>query len=241
MVRTETEPVPSERVTFLGDFRARVVSGLFLALPIVITFWIIYWIYYTLRLYLLDPIVRLIPNIVGKGTLSALPEWWDVYVAPIVALLLVLLFLYVLGLFVQTRLTSLIDRFLLRVPFVTTIYSAVRNLFESLDRQRQQANQFKRVVLVEFPQPGMRSLGVVTNTIRDAVSGRPIVCVCVLTGVMPPTGFTLFVPEEDVTDLPWSVNQMIQAIVSGGITVPGTIGYFPKPGPVEADGEEPAT
>lgn len=227
------EPEPALNVephrTLLGDFRSRVLSGLFLALPIVITLWIVYWIYLTLRLYLLNPIARLIQYLKSTGSLSTLPEWWDAYVAPIVALLLVVLFLYVLGLFVQSRLTRWIDAILLRVPLVTTIYGAVRNLFAALDRQRQQTNQFKRIVLVEFPHPGMRSLGVVTNTLRDARTNRPIVCVCVLTGVMPPTGFTLFVPEDAVTDLPWSMNQMIQAVVSGGITVPETIGYFADP------------
>lgn len=224
-------PASLETTSFLGDFRSRVLSGLFLALPIVITFWIIYWIYRTLRLYLLDPTARFVQYLKSTGTLSNLPEWWDDYVSPIFALILVLLFLYILGLFVQSRLSRLIDWVMLRVPVVTTIYGAVRNLFSAVDRQRHQASQFKRVVLVEFPQPGMRSLGFVTNTLHDARTGRRIVCVCVLTGVMPPTGFTLFVPEESVTDLPWSMNQMIQAIVSGGITVPESIHYDRDPAP----------
>jgi uncharacterized membrane protein len=72
----------------------------------------------------------------------------------------------------------------------------------------------------------MRSLGLVTNSLRDATTGRGILMVCVLTGVMPPTGFTLFVPEESVTNIAWNVNETLQAIVSGGITTPATIHYF---------------
>jgi len=87
----------------------RVISVLFLALPIVITFWIIYWIYLTLRLYLLDPIARFIQYLRSTGTLQSPPQWWDHYVAPVVALLLVLIFLYLLGLLVQSRLSRLID------------------------------------------------------------------------------------------------------------------------------------
>jgi uncharacterized membrane protein len=48
----------------------------------------------------------------------------------------------------------------------------------------------------------------------------------VLTGVMPPTGFTFFVPEESVINIAWNVNETIQAIVSGGLTAPATIHYF---------------
>lgn len=83
------------------------------------------------------------------------------------------------------------------------------------------------MVLVEFPNPGMRSLAFVTNTLHDEATGQTILCVCVLTGVMPPAGFTLFVPEENVTDVAWSMNQTLQVILSGGITAPPTISYFP--------------
>jgi uncharacterized membrane protein len=33
------------------------------------------------------------------------------------------------------------------------------------------------------------------------------------------------VPEESATDVDWSVNQTLQAILSGGITIPGLIPY----------------
>jgi uncharacterized membrane protein len=48
----------------------------------------------------------------------------------------------------------------------------------------------------------------------------------VLTGLMPPAGFTLFVPEESVTNIAWSANDTLQAILSGGITAPATIHFF---------------
>jgi uncharacterized membrane protein len=43
---------------------------------------------------------------------------------------------------------------------------------------------------------------------------------------MPPAGFTLFVPEESVTDIDWTTNQTLQAILSGGITAPAAIHFF---------------
>src|SRR5205085_9580548 len=113
-----------------------------------------------------------------------------------------------------------------RVPVVNTIFKALSNVFESLGKQLQGNTGLNRVVLVEYPHPGMRSLAFVTNTLRDATTGRTILCVCVLPGVMPPTGFTLFVPEEAVTDIDWTVHQTLQAILSGGITTPAAIHFF---------------
>jgi uncharacterized membrane protein len=53
---------------------------------------------------------------------------------------------------------------------------------------------------------------------------------------MPPAGFTLFLPEESVTNIGWSVNDTLQAIVSGGLTVPPTIHYFQGLSPSVVEG-----
>ncbi len=208
--------------------RTRIVSGLVLALPIVLTFWIIYWLYSTLKQLILDPIAWAIRYLLNVKQVGDLPFWWDQIAAPLVSIILVLLVLYALGLIVHSRLHRAVDWVLLRLPLVTTIYKAIRNVFHSLENQVQ-SNRFQRVVLVEFPHPGMRSLAFVTNSLLDATTGKTILCVCVLTGVVPPAGFTLFVPEDGVTDLGWSVNQTLQAILSGGITVPSTIPFFGGP------------
>ncbi len=213
----------------------RILSGLLLALPIVLTVWIVFWIYTTLQSVVLEPLSAWVSDTIIDSD-TPLPRWWTLVVAPMIGFVGVLGLLYLLGYLVRSRLMRVVDWILLHVPGVTTIYQALNNLIQALDTQRNAA-KFKRVVLVSFPHPGIRSLGVVTNTLRDAATGRTILCVCVLTGVFPPAGFTLFVPEDDVTDIDWTMNQSLQAIVSGGITAPSTIGYFQRdqPGnPVEA-------
>ena len=130
-----------------------------------------------------------------------------------------------MGLFLRSWVYRTIDWLLLRLPIVATIYKAVQNVVNSLGSQFRGGADFKRVVLVPFPHPGMRSLALVTNSLRDVTTGRTILTVCVLTGVMPPAGFTLFVPEESVTSIAWSVNETLQAILSGGITAPSTIHF----------------
>jgi uncharacterized membrane protein len=209
------------------------ISGLLLALPIAITIWIIYWLYSTLQGIVLDPVARLFQ--IDRAR-EGLPYWWERMVAPLVAIGIVLIFLYFLGHLVHTRLARALDWFMSRLPLVTFIYKAVRNVFLSLTDQGQ-GQRFKRVVLVEFPHPGMRALAFVTRTLRDIETDRTILCVCVLTGVVPPAGFTLFVPEEDVIDLDWSANQSLQTIVSGGISAPGAIPFTHRRGhPANATG-----
>ncbi len=232
MVESDPPSHSSERLNEVGALhalvkaiQARIVSGLILALPIVLTFWILYWLYTTLKHVVLDPIVWIVGALFkGRAAEWASSTSYQV-LAPLVAIVLVLTILYFLGLFVRSRLYQLIDWVMLHVPVVTTIYRAIRKLVSSLDDQVR-GNQFKRVVLVPFPHSGSRALAFVTNTLRDATTGKSILSVCVLTGVVPPAGFTLFVPEEEVTDIDWSVNDTLQAILSGGINAPSMLHYF---------------
>ncbi|SIO66630.1 Uncharacterized membrane protein [Singulisphaera sp. GP187] len=201
--------------------RTRVLTGLILALPIALTLWIVYWLYSTIQGIVLLPTGRLTAKLFQNGPP---PFWWENVVAPFLGVVVVLCFLYVLGLLVHSSLLRAVDWVLLRVPVVTTIYKALTNVAQSLSNQMQ-SSPSKRVVLVEFPHPGMRALAFVTNTLTDPTTNQTILCVCVLTGVMPPAGFTLHVPEESVTNLDWSVNQALQAILSGGMTSPGVIHF----------------
>ncbi len=214
--------------------RTRILGGLILALPIALTFWIVFWLYTTVMQVVLAPAIWLVNKSLGYYKLS---DNVTAALAPVLAFGLVLFALYCLGLFVRSRMHRMVDWVMLHLPVVNTIFKAVNNVFQSLGQQLQGDQAMKRVVLVAFPHPGARSLAFVTNALLDATTGKTILCVCVLTGVMPPAGFTLFVPEEDVTDIDWSVNQTIQAILSGGLTSPASIHYFqglrvPPTGPI---------
>lgn len=202
----------------INSIQSRIISGLILALPIAITFWILYQLYVTFRRMVLDPIAAGARMLIGTDTFNSLPLWWDRFVAPLIGVLFVMLVLYTLGHFARSRLHRAVDWMMFHMPVVTTIYRAVTNVFQSLDR-------LKRVVLVEFPHPGTRALAFVTNSLRDSDTGRNILSVWVLTGLVPPAGFTLFVPEQDVTELDWTVNQTLQAILSGGITAPTEVPF----------------
>jgi uncharacterized membrane protein len=225
-------PKASSFATWLGEVRNRLISGIVFTLPIVITFWIVYWIFLTFERFMLNPLAGMIhyihvqmkdsPAIQELGP----PDWWYNIASPVLALILMLATLYFLGLLFRSWVYRMLDWFLLHVPIVATIYRAVRNVVASLGTQLSGGTDVKRVVLVPFPHAGARSLGLVTNSLHDATTGRTILTVCVLTGVMPPAGFTLFVPEDSVTNIAWSMNDTLQAIVSGGMSAPPTIHFF---------------
>ncbi len=217
------------QASFSQTFRTRLIGGLIFALPIAITFSIVYWMLITLQSFVLNPLAKMTAWLQAYfrhyPALESLPGWWYEVASPILAILLGIGTLYFLGLALQSWVYRWVEWLMMKVPVVNTIYRAVSNVVRSLGSQLQSGGGFKRVVLVEFPHPGMRSLGLVTNSLRDVTTGRTILTVYIMTGIMPPAGFTLFVPEDSVTNIAWNVNDTLQAILSGGITTPPTIHY----------------
>jgi uncharacterized membrane protein len=215
---TAAEPKSS----LLTPIRNRIIEGLLLVLPFAITFWIINWLYNTFRRMILDVVVaKVLETVPGEA-----PPWFEDYIAPVIAIIVVLLGLYVLGMFVHSKLYRLLDWVVLHVPGVTVIYASVRKIIGTMKSQSQ-GQKFQRVVLVPFPHPGMKVPAFVTSSCVDVATGKTILCVYVPTTPVPTSGYMLMLPEEDVTEVSWSLDDTLQAIMSGGISVPEKVEYFP--------------
>ena len=89
----------------------------------------------------------------------------------------------------------------------------------------QGVRDFKRVVLIEFPHPGIKAPAFVTSECTDLGTGEKILCVYVPTTPIPTSGYMLMVREKDVVPLNWDIEETLQGIVSGGITVPKNVTY----------------
>lgn len=205
--------------------RGRVFAGILLVLPFVVTAWIVLWLYALVEDYAIRPMARLVVMLVEGGTKGDLPPWFTNGVAPLVGILGVIGLLYFLGFLARSRADRILDAILLRVPIVTSIHKAVRQLFATLDGTGD-LTKFKRVVLVEFPHPGMRAPAFVTAVCQDVATRKTILGVYVPTTPVPTSGYMLLIPEENVTELDWPLDQTIQAVVSFGITAPRHVSYF---------------
>ena len=233
----QTNATPTALRSAWHSILGRILGGLMLVLPVLITFWLVYQLYSALEKYLIGPLARLVLWKVRQGQPDAdLPAWFENYAAQLIGVIVVLLLLYGLGFFVNSRVRGAINAVMLRMPGLSVVYNAVRQVFQTLDRQRGQERP-QRVVLVPFPHPGMKTPAFVTSSCRDIESGKVILCVYVSTTPVPTSGYFLMIPEEDVVEPSWSSEQTLQTIISGGLTAPPEVRYF-KPGP--AAGSHPA-
>lgn len=222
------EGVPSRSAArgSFGIIRGRVFAGLLFMLPFVITAWIVYWLYSFIENFAIGPAARLIVRAAEGRADVVLPPWFVNYVAPLIGVVAVLTLLYLLGFFARIRADRLLDAVLLRVPIITTIHRAVRQVFATL-RGSRELSRFRRAVLVAFPHPGTKVPAFVTASCRDETTQKTILCVYVPTTPVPTSGYVLLVPEEEVTDLGWDLEQTIQTVVSFGITAPSQVRYHP--------------
>ena len=107
-----------------------------------------------------------------------------------------------------------------RVPLAKTIYGSSRQL---LDLMQTAPDGARRVVLIEFPHPGMRAVGFVTRTFREETTGVELAAVYVPTTPNPTGGYLELVPVADLIPTDWSVDEAMTFIISGGAVAPGTI------------------
>jgi uncharacterized membrane protein len=234
--------IPHPKAGPIGDMlhrirrslRDRILGGIFFVLPIVLTFWVLRWCYSGLEYNVIEPIAQVVLwKLRWIQSATELPYWFERYAAPVIAILILLIFLYCLGFFVSSRLRRSVDWVLLRMPVVSFIYDSFRSVFLSLEKPPGPRRP-QKMVLVSFPHPGIKVPAFVTATCRDIETHKALVCVYVPTTPVPTSGFFLLVPEEEVTELNWSIDQTLQAVMSGGLTAPPEVRYFknqPSQGP----------
>lgn len=124
--------------------------------------------------------------------------------------------------FLGQRLLDLGERMLARIPFVRSVYSGVKQLFESVFSGKGES--FRKVVLVEYPRKGLWTVAFLTSeTLGEAQlrTGEDVVNIFVPTTPNPTGGFFLMVPRRDIIELDMSVDDGLKMILSVGVVVPG--------------------
>ncbi|MFN3679740.1 DUF502 domain-containing protein [Thermosynechococcus sp.] len=105
-----------------------------------------------------------------------------------------------------------------------TIYKVLQQLLETILRDSR--DRFRRVVLVEYPRPGLWAVAFVTGTINGSlqtVFSEPMLSLFIPSSPNPTTGWYVIASERDVRDLHISIEDAFKLIISGGIVTPGSV------------------
>lgn len=151
------------------------------------------------------------------------------WVQSLMAILLTLIVLYVVG-----RVTSqvvgrqalkLFEVALERLPFVAKIYGSVRQLIDSMMAKKGSS---QRVVLVDFPIAGQKSIGFLTRTLTDASTGELLAAVLLPNAINPTSAFLQILPMQRVTETDLNMEQAMSMLMTGGAVGPEEI-CFTRP------------
>jgi len=107
------------------------------------------------------------------------------------------------------------------MPVVRSIYSALKQIFETVLSNRVQS--FNEVVLVEFPRPAMWTLGLVVGKAYAGIAeqiGSDVYNVYIPTTPNPTSGYLVFLPREQMRHVDMTVEDCLKMIISGGIVTP---------------------
>jgi uncharacterized membrane protein len=193
--------------------RRYLVAGLLVWLPLGATFFVI-----RLLVEWMDQSLLLLPD-------RFRPESLLGFNIPGLGVVLSLVILLLTGLVAANlfgrKLVSLWEQLLSRIPLVRSIYSAVKQLVETMFTDN--GNAFRKVVLVEFPRRGLWTLAFLTSDEQGPVqqaTGEDVISVYIPTTPNPTGGYFVLVPQEDVREIDLSVDEGLKLLLSMGAVNP---------------------
>lgn len=176
----------------LRSLQRNILAGLITIGPLIVTYLIFSFLLGVLAQAGL-PVVKLLAVL--------FPEAWftQPWMQSVLAVVLTLVVLYVVG-----RLTSevvgrqainLFETTLERLPIVAKIYRSVRQLMDTMMGKKESS---QRVVLIDFPIAGQKSIGFLTRTMTDKTSGELLAAVLLPNAINPTSAFLQILPIDRV-------------------------------------------
>jgi uncharacterized membrane protein len=196
--------------TFFGHLRSTFLRGIGVIIPLGLTYW-----FFQALLNAVD------------GIFSPLLAQWIGLRIPGLGFVSMLALILLVGLLTRNLVGRLFfawfENLLRSIPFVRSVYSAIKDLVSALNMGGS-SKTFRLVVMLEYPRPGLYCIGFVTN--QSAFAGPPqtdFYHVYIPNPPNPTSGFLVLVPKDQAITLALSVEEGLKLVLSGGIVTPATL------------------
>ena len=201
--------ITTVRKSFLGQVRTTFLRGIGVIIPLGLTYW-----FFQSLLNAVD------------GILSPLLEQWIGQHIPGLGFAAMVILILLVGIITRNiagrLLFSWFENFVRSIPFVRSVYSAVKDLVGAFILE-DKSKTFRQVVMVEYPRTGLFCLGFVTNEMpfdRSDGSTVEFVNVYIPNPPNPTSGMLILVPRADAVPLNLSIEEGLKLVLSGGIVLP---------------------
>lgn len=225
--------------------RNKFLTGLAVATPLIVTFWILQFVYNTLHDWnesLLNFVATEVNAVTGSVVVNTASEGFKQFntfigvAIPVIVLIgLGTLASNVIG----RQIVDAVDKLVLRVPFINFIYKLLKQVIDSF-KNFGGSKGFKRVVYIDYPVPGMWMMGFVTGQFHDRKRNKAMSMVFVPGALSPMTGLLLAVETERLSDAPMTMEEAMKLVFSGGLVAPESLGtQRPESAPAPIRGDLP--
>ena len=202
----------------------RMMSGLFVLIPLIITLWVLYFV-----LGKLDSFVR---SVSKTAQLDVLDQ-------PFVGVVIALGVLYVIGAIVSNksgrRAFDWQSAVLTRIPVVKSIYGVAKQAADALSTPM--GHQYSRVVLINWPRPGVLAMGFVTGHLHYTATDSTHLVVYIPTVPNPTSGNLAIVPESEIIETDMTIEDAMKIVFSGGIVLPDSLSIREQPWVTQTPGD----
>jgi len=202
----------------LNSLKRNFITGLLVIIPFGLTLLIVFKI----SVWIVG-IISYAPASIFESLL-VLPKPLYSYVTFSIGLIGAILIIVSVGLvarnYLGKKLLGFGEAIISRIPFARTIYSASKQIIETVLLSRG-FKGIKRVIVLEFPRKGIFCLGFVTGNVKNNLysnnKDEKLLSIFVPNTPNPTTGYYLMIPESDVHDISITIEEAFKVIISGGL------------------------
>ncbi|MGL4402927.1 MAG: DUF502 domain-containing protein [Fusobacteriaceae bacterium] len=206
-------------------------TGIVALLPIVITLYILDWIFtFILDLISTSYLAVILKSIVEKSvelseTATSVEFLMNISIN-IITVILILIFVifigYTLKHVVFSKIIKYVNGLFLRAPLIKHIYSTITQIVSVFSNDRM--NSYQKVVIIEYPRKGIYSMGFLTSEsnciFEKRLNKEKMYNIFIPTSPNPTSGMFIAMEESEVNILDIKVDEAIKLIISGGVIVP---------------------
>ncbi|MFQ5834893.1 MAG: DUF502 domain-containing protein [bacterium] len=202
------------------------ITGLITLLPLVVTIFILVWVFQRLDGLLTRLVPLFTPTLIPSALMAKAGGLISIGVK-ILAFLIILGTITLFGFFTsrvvgRKILDFLEKRVFFKIPLVSIIYRTIKEINDVFFTGKKYI--FKRVVMLEYPRRGVYSIGFVTaeTPVENPTNSesQTMLSIFIPTTPNPTSGFLVLIPEKDTIPVPMGVQKAFKLIISGGALVP---------------------
>ncbi|MBX2990659.1 MAG: DUF502 domain-containing protein [Bacteroidetes bacterium] len=202
---------------FWAEVRTTFFRGVVVIIPLGLTYW-----FFSSLLNAID------------GIFSPVLEEWLGRSIPGLGFMTMVVLVFLVGLLARNLVGRILfngfENLLKQIPFVRSVYSAIKDLVGAFTIGGK-GKTFREVVMIQYPRPGLNTLAFVTNEMTFHTADNQKVefyNVYIPNPPNPTSGLLILVPKEQAVKLNLSIEQGLKLVLSGGIVLPEKLEQLKK-------------